>query len=101
MAQAVAEDAPIAIVTGPDDRQVLVRSMDTLPGQVDLAGVESQQHANPGPREILDLVDLVADREVAGQVSHAGEAGILHHQRGVELTPGVAVKVSAEHLAVL
>ena len=30
-----------------------------------------------------------------------GNVGILDHQRGVELAPGVPVEVTADHLAVL
>ena len=73
MPQPIVEDTPFAIVAGPDDREVFVLATDTFPGQVDLAGIETEQHANVVAREVFDLVDFVLEREVPGQVPHAGE----------------------------
>ena len=84
MPQAIVEDTPFAVVAGPDDGEVLVLAMDAFPGQIDFAGIETQQHANIVAREVLDLVDFVLEREVPGKVPHAGESGILHDQRRLE-----------------
>src|SRR5262245_22377931 len=96
MSQAVVEDPPLAVGAGPDDREVLVLAVDTLPGEVDLAGVEAEQHANMVAGEILDLIDLVLEREGAGEVPHAGETGVLDHQGRVELAPRMPVEAAAE-----
>src|SRR5579884_1509071 len=68
MTQAIVEDTPFAVLASPDDREVLVLAADTFVGQVDLVGVQTQQHANVFAREVLDLVDLVMESEVALQV---------------------------------
>ena len=75
--------------------------MDALPGQIDLVSIETQQYTHVGAREVLDLVDFVVEREVLGQACHAGEVRILYHQRRLEFSPGVAIEVAAEHLAVI
>src|SRR4029077_14775652 len=74
MPQAIVEDTPFAVSARPDDGEVLVLAMDAFPGQIDLAGIETQQHANMVAREVLDLVDFVLESEVPGQVPHAGES---------------------------
>src|SRR5215831_10217216 len=101
MPKAIVENTPFAVLAGPDDREVLVLTMDTLPGQIDLVSIETQQYAHVGAREVLDLVDFVVEREVLGQACHAGEVRILYDQRRLEFSPGVSIEVAAEHLTVL
>src|SRR5262245_25347942 len=101
MPEAIVENTPFAVLAGPDDREVLVLTMDTLPGQIDLVGVETQQYAHVGAREVLDLVDFVLEREVLGQARHAGEVWIFYVPRRLVFSPRVAIEVAAEHLAVL
>src|SRR5262249_44796929 len=99
--EAVIEHAALAVRAGPDDSKVAVPTVDTLPRKVDLALVEPEQHPNPGPREALDLVDLILECELAREVPQAGEGWVLDDQGSRELAPGVAVKGAAEHGAVL
>src|SRR5262245_2357283 len=101
MPKAIVENTAFAVLAGPDDREVLVLTMDALPGQIDLVGIETQQHAHVGAREVLDLIDFVVEREDPGQAGHTGEVRILYDQRRLKFSPGVAIEVATEHLAVL
>ena len=72
-----------------------------MAGQINPVSVEAQQHAAILPGEIFDLIDFVEKREATGKVFHAGELGVFHNERRLELTPGMAVEIAAEHLSVL
>src|SRR5262249_35138109 len=78
--EAVVDDAPLAVLAGPDHGEVAVPAADVLAGEVDLARVEAEQDADPVAREVLDLIDLVSEREGAGEVAQAGEGGVLDDQ---------------------
>src|SRR2546425_11822985 len=67
---------------------------------VDRAGIELQQHVDPFPRPVSELVDLVDDLQAGSEVLRRGMGGILDHEPHA-LGPRVAVEVGADELAVL
>jgi hypothetical protein len=67
MAEAVIEHAALAILAGPHDGKITVLALDPLAGQVDLGGIEAQQDAHAVALRILELVNLVFEREPEGQ----------------------------------
>jgi hypothetical protein len=95
--EAIVDDAPLAALAGTDDGEVAILAPEALAGEVDLGRVEAEQDADSVSREVLQLVDLVPEGERAGEVSHTWKFGGLDKQRGVELAPGVAVEIAAEH----
>jgi hypothetical protein len=57
------EDASLAVHLGPRDREVAVLAMNARVGEVQLRRIEPHQYARRRSREVLDLIDLVVDRE--------------------------------------
>ena len=75
--------------------------MDERPRQIQLRRVEVRQHVNLVAREILDLIELVANGDARRQVTHRRELRIVDDDGAVGDAPRMLVEAAAEHLAEL
>src|SRR6266496_3645902 len=73
VAKAVVEDAALAVVSRPDDGEILIDALHAFAGEIDLVGVEAEQHAHVLSGEILNLINLVEECEGFRKTFHAGE----------------------------
>src|SRR5439155_18776658 len=101
VAEAIVEHAALAVVLRPDDGEIFVGAPHAFAGEIDLVGVEAEQHTNILPGEILDLINLVEEDERRPKIFHSGKLCIFRDERRVELSPRVAIEIAAENLPVL
>ena len=74
VAEAVVEHTPLAVVLRPDDSEIFVGALHAFAREIDLVGVEAEQHTNIPPGEIL-LEEYLKPLGL-GQVQAAERLGI-------------------------
>ena len=100
MAEGRVEHAPFAVLADPGQRKIAIGPLDARFLQIHGGFVQPQQDADAVAREILHLVDLVAQNEGPRQVARGGVRGILDDHPRREDVPRMAVEVRADQFAV-
>ena len=92
------EDASATVAVGP--REGEVGRVDALVLHVHRGGVEAHQHVRAAAVEVLDLVELLEEREALREMLRGLETAVLDLHDTVHLLPGVLVERAAEELDV-
>src|SRR5262249_24619593 len=99
MSERGVEDPPAAVVSRPRKPEIPIGPVDSRLCQIDRRSIKTQQHMNLVAREILELIDLVADLEGVAEM-FGRRMRFVFDSHGDFLMPGMSVKVAVDQLSV-